>query len=400
VDIYLLLRHCLKQIVLASVENGESCILPSEQLEPVGFGADQDLIPYPSNSFPGYRMIQEYFILPEKYLFFDLNGWSRWHNRGDGKRFEIRFELSHLPFPAPRIRRDSFELGATPVINLFSHDADPIRLDHRQSEYIIRPAGGTGDNYQTYAVKHVTGFIQGTAQERGYRPFEMFARGSGETPTYHTKIRHSPVHNRLDFYLSVAYPPGGGAPQPETLSLKLQCTNGLLPEALQIGDIRFPTSSTPEFVEFRNIRPPTSSILPSLGQNLLWQFVSHLNLNYLSLTRAENLKAVLDLYNFEENRDRPAFLGNQKRIAGIENVQSRSSDRLVDGVIMRGRQIQVDARQDHFAGEGDLYLFGTVLDHFMGSYASMNTFTQLIVKEVLKGEVYQWAARIGDHPLT
>ena len=312
-DIYFLLKHALKRMVMVPADNGESCILNPEHLKSVGFGADDNLIPYPSNSFPGYRIIQEYFILPEKFLFLDIQGWSRWHNRGEGNRFEVRFELDRLSISPPRIRRDSFELGATPVVNLFGHDADPIRLDHHQSEYVIRPAGCTGDNYQVYALKKVTGFIQGTAQERRYTPFEMFAQGSDPTPTYHTKIRQSPVHNRFDFYLSVAYPAGGATPPPETLSMKLECTNGLLPEGLQTGDICFPTSSTPEFVEFKNIRPPTSSILPSLGNNLLWQLVSHLNLNYQSLTKAENLKAILDLYNFEESRDRPTFFSQSKK---------------------------------------------------------------------------------------
>ncbi len=398
-DIYLLLRHCLNRIVLRPLDKGTECILSADQLAPVGFGSREDLIPYPSQSLPGYRILQEYFILPEKFLFLDLKGWSRWIDRGAGNRFEIRFELTKLPFTPPRVRRDRFELCATPVINLFSHDADPIRLDHRQSEYLVRPAGSDGENFQVYNVDKVTGFVQGTARERTYIPFEMFAPNPDAAPVYHVKIRRSPVHHRFDFYLSVAYRSGAGTPPPETLSMQLQCTNGLLPEGLQVGDIRHPTSSTPEFVDFKNIRPPTSTILPPLGRNLLWRLVSHLNLNFQSLAKDTNLKSLLELYNFEENRDRPTFLANQKRIAGIVSVQSRPANRLMDRLIMRGREIRIEARQDHFAGEGDLYLFGTVLDHFLGAWASMNTFTQLFVKEMLKGEVYQWPARIGDHTL-
>jgi type VI secretion system protein ImpG len=398
-DIYLLLRHYLNKIVIRASDTGVPFTLPPEHLTPAGFDNREDLVPYPSQSYPGYRILQEYFILPEKFLFLDLNGLAQWTNRGRGSGFEIRFELNKMPFAAPRVRKDSFELSATPVINLFDQDADPIRLDHRQSDYLIRPAGNNGYNFQVYSVENVTGFVQGTAQERKYVPFEMFAPNQETSPAYHVKIRQSPVHSRFDFYLSVAYPPGIGTPPPETLSIQLQCTNGLLPEGLQAGDICHPTSSTPEFVDFKNIRPPTSSIYPPLGRNLLWKLVSHLSLNYQSLAKIDNLRAIFELYNFEENRDRPTFLANQKRIAGIEAVETRSTNRLVDRVIMRGREIQLKMRQDHFAGEGDLYLFGTILDHFLGSYASLNTFTQLIVKEVLKGEVYQWPARIGDHPL-
>ncbi len=399
-DIYLLLRNYLKQIVLNPLDGtAQACILAPTDLQPVGFGLDEDVIPYPPQSFPGYRIIQEYFILPEKYLFLDLTGWPKWKNRGTGNRFEIRFELKQLPFAPPRVRKSSFELGATPVINLFAHDAEPIRLDHHQSQYAVRPAGSDGRNYQVYSVQNVTGFIQGTARERTYSPFEAFSPEAEGTPTYHVKIRQSPIQQRFDFYLSVAYPAAEGTPAPETLSMQLTCTNGLLCEGLRIGDICHPTSSTPEFVDFKNIRPPTASILPPLGGNMLWKLISNLCLNYQSLSKPDNLRALLGLYNFEENRDRSAYLANQKRIAGIQDIHTQATNRLVDRVIMRGRDIRIDANQDHFAGEGDLYLFGSILDHFLGSYASMNTFIRLIVKEVLKGEVYQWPARIGDQQL-
>ncbi|MBR9982821.1 MAG: type VI secretion system baseplate subunit TssF [Desulfatitalea sp.] len=398
-DIYLLLQRHLRRIVLTPTEGNSVCVLPPEQLRPVGFGSDDALISYPSQSFPGYRILQEYFLLPEKFLFLDLNGWDQWHNRGDGDRFEIRFELSTPPFAPPRVRRDHFALAATPAINLFPHDANPIRLDHHKSEYRVHPSGGERGHYQVHTVTQVTGFVQGTARERAYAPFELFSPNPEAAPTYHLRIQQSPVRQSADFHLSVAYPPGTGSPPPETLSIQLLCTNGQLPEGLQRGDIRHPTSNTPEFVDFTNLRPPTASILALPGRNLHWKLLSHLVLNYRSLADVENLQALLGLYNFEENRDRAAFLANQKRISGIQAVRATPADRLVQRVVLRGRDIGLEVRQDHFAGPGDLFLFGSVLDHFFSLYASMNTYTRLSVKEVLKGEVYRWTARIGDHPL-
>ncbi|MBT8341749.1 MAG: type VI secretion system baseplate subunit TssF [Desulfatitalea sp.] len=398
-DIYLLLLRYLDHIVLTSPAGGEACRLTGDHLKPVGFADDENLIPYPGQSFPGYRIIQEYFLLPEKFLFLDLTGIDKWRRRPESSQLEIRFVLKTLPFAPPRVRTHNFALAATPAINLFSHDADPIRLDHMKSEYFIRPSGGNDRHFQVYDVQNVTGFLQGTAQERNYAPFELFSPDPEADPTYHVNIRQSPVRQGYDFFLSVAYPPGSGSPPPETLSIALQCTNGSLPEGLQVGDIAFATSTTPEFIEFKNLRPPTATVVPAPGKNLHWRLLSHLCLNYRTLADVENLQALLNLYNFEENRDRPAFLANQKRIAGIQKVETKTSDRLVDRVIMRGRDIHMQVRQDHYAGLGDLFLFGSVLDHFLGLYASMNTFTRLTIKEVLKGEVYQWPARIGEHPL-
>jgi len=119
-------------------------------------------------------------------------------------------------------------------------------------------------------------------------------------------------------------------------------------------------------------------------------------LNYVSLAKADNLRALLKLYVFPETRDRTSLVANEKRIAGIERVEAKESNRLVSGIMMRGREISLRLRQDHFGSLGDLFLFGSVLDYFLGVYASMNTYTRLQVEEVQTGDRYQWPARVGD----
>ena len=396
-DLYLLMRQYLREIILRPLDGGgEAAMLTPDSLKPVGFCDGENLLPYPGNAFPGYRILQEYFMLPEKYLFLDLDGWDRWQRRGEGSRFEISFVFDQLPFAPNNIRKGDITLGATPVINIFPYEADPIRLDHRKTEYRVRPAGANDAHYQVYAVDKVIGFAQGSARETVYAPFEIFTPDPEADPVYHTRIKTSPVRSGFDMFLSVVYPPGADPPVLVTLSILLQCTNAYLPEGIRMGDICLPTGSTPEYVDFKNLRPPTSNILPPLGTNLLWRLLSHLSLNYTSLATAENLKAVLDLYNFEESRDRPAFLANQKRINGIEKINSSASDRLVSGTMMRGLEVHLEARQDHFAGAGDLFLFGSIIDYFLGCYASLNTYTRFSVKERLKGDIYQWPARVGD----
>jgi type VI secretion system protein ImpG len=368
-DLYLLLRRYLTRILISAEGNDSMVALTPESLKPVGFGPDEGIIPYPGHSFPGYRSIQEYFMLPEKFLFLDLVGWDQWQDRGKNHRFEIRFELNQIPADSLSIKAGDFVLGATPVINIFPYDAEPIRLDHRRTEYRVSPSGKKDAHYQVYAVENVSGFVQGTAEERVYTPFELY----NSDPN--------------------------GAPVAETLSIELLCTNGFLPEEIRTGDIAVPTSSTPEQVAFKNLRPPTSNILPPLGTDLLWRLISHLSLNYASLSNTENLQKLLNLYLFKDPRKPEAFLANQKRVAGIQSVDSGGSDRLVSGIMMRGRNLGLEARHDHFASPGDLFLFGSILDHFLGCYASINTFTRLTLREVITGETYQWPARLGDHPL-
>jgi type VI secretion system protein ImpG len=396
-DLWLLLCRHVARVTL-SAEGGKPCVLGKDAVSPGGFGDDEGMIPYPPHAWPGFRLLQEYFVAPERFLFVDLSGFDRWTERGEGTRFEVSFELDELPFAAPRVRRESFMLFVAPAINLFPFPADPILLDHRQSEYMVRPSG-TPEHYQVYSIDQVSGFVQGTAEERRYVPFELFNPDPDSAPAWHVSRRNSPVRPGFDAWLSVAYPPKGAPPQPETLSLRLTCTNGSLAEKLRAGDISRPTAESPEFADFRNLRPPTPCVHPPLGGGTLWRLVSHMSLNHLTWARAENLQALLGTYLFPEGRDRSSTLANRKRIAGIERVEASAVDRLVSGIMMRGQEVRVSLRQDNFAGPGDLYLFGSVLDRFLACASALNSFTVLVVRESAKGESHRWPARLGNHPL-
>jgi len=398
-DLYLILRRHLRGIVLSPVGKGASASLEPECLVPVGFSDNEPLLPYPHRSFSGYRILQEFFLAPEKFLFLDLNGLERWEKRGEGNRFEIRFELGDLTGSPPKVRKESFALHATPAVNLFSHEADPILLDHRQSAWLVRPAGGNTSHFQVYSVDRVAGFVQGTARERQYAPFEAFNTDLRDVASYHTTLRASPAGNGQDVYIEVAYPPQAGTPVTETLSIRLTCTNGSFADSLKAGDIRMATADSPEYADFTNLTQPTAGVAPALGGKTLWRLVSHLGLNYQSLGRKENLKAILDLYMLAEGRDRAVTQANRKRIDGIQDVETASADRIVSGTPIRGQEFILSLRQDHYAGPGDLFLFGCVLDHFLGCYASINHFTRTTVREVMKGDVYRWPARIGNRPL-
>lgn len=399
-NIYYLLNNHLESVKLSGEGAGSAVrVLGPESVTPVGFGDDEGMIPYPSQSFTGYRILQEFFILPQKFLFVDVGGFDKWTRRGAGSRFKMVFELKGLPFPPPRITADNFVLFAAPAVNVFPHEADPIVLDHRRNEYRVRAGGGAKAPYQVYSVDRVVGYQQGSVRPRNYQKFEMFQMESSNQPVYHVSFKRSPVGNAIDAMLSFTYPPGSDEPVPETLSIQLSCTNGDMAERLQIGDVSRSTSTSPELLEFRNIRPPTASVLPPLDKTLLWRLLSLYSLNYLPIAEANNLKSLLRLYIFAESRDQSTTYANNRRVEGVSGLEVKAEDRLVAGYMMRGQSLTLRIKSDHFASDGDLYLFGTVLHNFFSSYASLNSFTRFRVEEVLKGDVYSWPEKIGDRPL-
>jgi type VI secretion system protein ImpG len=389
-ELFQLLNLHLGRIVLTPADGGVPVALPLDCLKPAG--EDEELLPYPSNVFPGYQWLQEYFNSPEKFLAFDLDLRAYLPQLGDGTHFTISFILDSLPSGPPRISPGSFTLNTVMAINLFPHDADPISLDHRSGSYLIRPAGQDSAHCQVYSVDQVTGYTRATAEERDYLPFDLFD-DSGSEPIYQTLSVKS--HNGYDVYLEVAYPGEMPLPDTETLSIALTCTNGSLPENLHIGDITEPLTALPDFITARNITPVTPGQPPPLDPGLLQKLISHLCMNHLSLESVEHLTTLLKLYASLHNSG-TAATANLKRIAGIVALEVTAGEQMVQGIPMRGREIRIKVRQDHFAGAGDMYLFGCMLDRFLGGYSATNTYTRLSLNETTRGVIYRWPMRLGN----
>ncbi len=398
-SIYSLILHHTRAITVSSSRGGTPLMLPKTAIAKVGFDADQALFPYPAQAFAGYRILQEYFLLPQKFLFFDLNGLEQWQNRGQAARFTVSFELGDLPPELPPVKKDNFLLHVCPASNLFPHEAEPISVDHRQPEYQVKASGGSSGHFQVHSVQKVTGIAPGTVRKREFAPFELFSAKDQTVPVYSISTRQSPLTAEVRTHFSVSYPPAAGPPIPETLSIEILCTNGSLPDHLRLGDISQPTANSPGLCSFANILAPTGQLQPPLDKEMLWRLVSHLSVNLQSLADVDNLRTMLRLYVFADEQDRTTVAANEKRIAGIESVTVVAEDRLLSGAIVRGQRITLAVAASHFASRGDLFLFGNILDTFLGSYASINSYTRFQIKDTESGEILEWPLRIGDRPL-
>ncbi|WP_028215060.1 type VI secretion system baseplate subunit TssF [Paraburkholderia mimosarum] len=389
----LLMNHVVR--VRISSGNGERLSLGAKCLRMSGF--DHDLLPYPTQAFSGYRTIQEFFTQPEKFLFVDIAGLQRWTANAKGTSFSVVMTLDSLPEWLPEIGNESFMLNVVPAINVFSHAADPIAHNHRATEYRVVPEGRDRRHHQVYSVDQVLGYQQGQGRERVYQTFGMFRHdGRGAQLTYRTSVRSANVERGSEVYLSLNYPPSD-TPLPETLSIRITCTNRALPESLKLGDISQPTSTSPDQMTFSNIRAVTPAQDPPAGEELLWCLVSHVSLNLLPLADAENLRKLLGLYVFSGCQGQVA--ANRRRIEGILELSVTRETRLVGrGGIQRGQLVRVRCREDHYTGLGDLYLFGCVLERFLGDYAGINSYTRVELEGAQSGTVFKWPQRLGRQP--
>lgn len=396
------LRRYGTHVELRNPANQRSMRLAHETIAPVGFSRDQGILPYPSHSFLGYRLLQEYFTCPAKFYFLDFTGLEKLANLELSDRFEIIVPFSRRPEDTLRVERDSLRLFCTPIVNLFKHSADGIRVDHTRTQYRVRPTtvGGPPDHFEAYSVDKVVGLVQGEAERRVYPPlhsFEHVGRTGQDAIFYQARLLDAVVGDGTDTYVSfVTANEDFVRPPTETISIDLTCTNRNLASRLKVGDVSVATTSSPEMAKFRNITPITRSLRPPLGKGLHWRLISHLSLNYLSLMSIDALRGILELYNYQALYDRQAARENILRLEGLVSIEAKPIERLHRGAPIRGMGVRIEMNETSFAGEGDMYIFASVLNEFFALYASINAMTELTVHGVKFGEIYKWPARLGE----
>ncbi|HBN9879261.1 TPA: type VI secretion system baseplate subunit TssF [Pseudomonas aeruginosa] len=390
--------------------NGSVRRIRPDQLTFPGFSPEEALLPYPQNVFDGYRILQEYFVFPQRFHFFSLTGLrSVWpSNKTDCVRLEFHFSR---PMPMDtRISREDFSLYCTPAVNLFPHGAEPISLDGRSIDQRLSPAGRRPDAYEIFSVDEVNGWEQTAEGRRGrrLRDFHSFEslqheieHDQGRTSLYY-RTRIEQAHGMDGIVHRIAFVRGDDVNyigQNETVSVSLTCTNRELPTALGIGDVCLGSESTSTFYTFRNISVPTRPHRPILDGELQWTLISNLSLNYLSLLSIEPLKAVIRAYDFAALHDLRHARASRKRLDAIQDARTAPVDRFMRGLPVRGMQTCLRLDQSGFLCEGDLFLFCTVLSHFFALYASINSFHILEAVNTRNNETYSWPMKIGSQPL-
>lgn len=386
--------------------------LPSKNVSQVGFKEEEKILPYSENTFPGYRYILEYFSIPEKYQFIDITGLKMIYTPENIECFlntatniKLVFHYNRALESHIKPSKDNIKLYCTPVVNIFEHEAKPIWLDHKKTEYRIIPESADASHYEIYQILKVEGRGRVERSLREYKRFESFEHArnidADKAHIYYKEQLRSSVYARgLDSYLSfVSHQEQHKLPDVETVSIALLATNRDLPLQLNVGDINVNTSSTPEFVTFSNITQVTPAFSPPLDQGVHWRLISNMSLNYTSLVNPDALRIILSTYDLRSYYDRQHARASQQRLEGIEQLKSEGCDYLFNGRPIRGLKTTMYLRESKFASEGDMYIFASVLNEFLSLYCSINSFHWLNVYGIEQGEYYQWQPRLGQQPL-
>ena len=400
-------NNSLGVVVSGDADKGERLVLDRSSIRPVGFERDEALVESPPRSFPGYELLTEYFVFPQKFLFFDVTGLSPEARRrfGSDRTLHIDICLDRLVESLERyVTPQTLQLGCCPIINLFRQRAESMLLTQHQSEYRVVPDARRPRAYEVHSIDQVSAMSPGNDRvefSSFYASTHHRAGNGDDSRFWHASRRPAEAgspEDRTEVFLSLVDTEFSPRVESEwTLDVMTTCLN---PQQLPFGggQPRFQLDGGGPLQKIACLTAPTKTCRPTRTSGDLWRLISHLTLNHLSVVSpdgsADPLREILKLYDVANSKE------TQNLIAGLLSVRARRTVGRPGGPVTagvcRGLEVTLHVDEGRFRGSG-LYLFGAILERFLGMYSSMNSFTRTVITTNQRdGTLCEWPARAGE----
>jgi type VI secretion system protein ImpG len=364
--------------------------------------SDNSILPYSKQTFSGFKLLQEYFSFKEKFFFVQISGLEEFKSSGQSNPFEIKIDFNRKMPKEKWPTGKNILLHCTPIVNLFSILTEEVIVNQRLPEYYIVPDIDRRKSREIYSVDKVSGISENKIEQYKYIPISSQDILDTNDPDYNYKrffsiFRRSQISDVTETYIRLFGPSMEEDDFPkETLSIEATLSNGFLPAAyLEVGSIREPINF-PAGIEAANITIPTEVLEGPDKNNYLWSLMAHLSVSYTSLSDVDTLKSIMNLYNWFKVHNHP----NKKRIDGIKKIHKpKIISKIKNQSIIRGIEFHIEVDPKEFEhGEGDINLFGTILNKFLSQYVTINSFIQLKITESVTSKEYQWEPILGKIP--
>ena len=383
----------------------------------VGIADDEGLLPRLRPAFEGYRLLREYFLMPERFHFARLGGLRPAVEAAGEQTLDIIIVLERGTPAIADLRRKDFGLFVVPIVNLFERECDLVDLDRRTSAHVVhadrtRPRdfeifrllrvedadteGAEARVVSLYSAEHAAGGRHVYTVER--RP-----RRPGEDELRRGQTRTSYLGD--DVFISVARRHGEAGAQLRRIDVRALCTNRDLAILDDVPRLTPDGGDPIARIELASaLRPPRPSLPASLGagaageaaSDIAWRWIAQLSLNHLSLAEegkaAEPLRAVVELY---ADRGDPALA---RHVRAVRRVSSRPViERLaLAGPICfaHGTEIGLDIDDAVLAG-GSTLLLSALLAQLFTRYAAINSFVRTKARLMRHNQEVTWPSSPG-----
>lgn len=366
----------------------------------IGIKDSEAMLPRVRAAFEGYRLLREYFLMPERFYYARLAGLLPVVSECEDCALECVLLLNEARPALSDIDTDDLQLFTTPLVNLFEKECNIVELDPRTHSHVVHADRTRLRDFEIYRLLRVED-ADSDGPEARVQPLYSASQNRGGGYVYATERRpRRPGEDEIrrgqartgypgdDFFVSVSRMPNATTqPTLKRLDIRALCTNRDLcvlddtpTLTMESGD---PVGEIRLLQAFQRPRPSLSLRAPqSIGaeaqmDDIAWRLIAQLSLNYLSLAEegkdAEPLRAMLDLY---ADRGDPRLARHVKSITAISSkpVVERLG---ISGPICFGHGIDITLHIDDsiLVGNSSL-LLSALLSKLFARHASINSFVR------------------------
>lgn len=366
--------------------------LKHSAISSVGFNHEEGLLAQDPRIAPIHSLLQDYFFFPQKYFFLDISlPYNFKASSNSIFSIEIVFNRTHLNDHLEKltsiIDNSFFRLNCTPAINLFSQRAEPILLNEGTAEYPVIPNIRREKQIDIWAINNV--FLHKIDDaEKTILPIQPLfgidhSRIEGNAGIYWQSLQRETMDVAgTEYKVFIAFANRSNEPvisNSDMVTLNLTCTNQSIPCEMKNGhpDGDFDSDLPLADLKITALSRPTRPVLPPDKSSRRWRLISQLALNHMLLSGSQGVQVLRDtlmLYNFEE---RPSVNRIINMIHDL-NVQPITTRLIANDpqTLARGLALTITFTNDALH-EPEYFLLCCFLDHFLGLYAPVNSFTRL-----------------------
>jgi type VI secretion system protein ImpG len=385
----------------------------------VGFEEEDALLPSGDRTFEGYRLLHEFFAFPQRFMFIELCELAPMLGEAATDTIEIVLLFDRVePRLEGVVQAANLALFCTPAINLFPRTGDRVQLDPNNYEHHLVPDRMRPNDFEVHSITKVLGYGDPGSEGGEFSPMyaPSRARGEGRQDMSYTvrrrarQLKSDALERAQDprapyisseLYLSLVDGDHGQfRPSMRQLGVSTLCTNRALSLLLSPrgGHIEFEDHSGAPVEVVRCVAGPTPPRASPAFGDVSWGLLSHLGMDFATLLRrpgegAAALRHLLSLYSSLAARDHYA------QIDGIVDFTTKAVVRPLPfpGPMTFGRGLEVTVTCDEGAFVGSSsFLLGSVLNRFFAKYASINSFTETVLRSQQRGEVMRWPIVAGQ----
>jgi type VI secretion system protein ImpG len=370
---------------------------------PVGFSTDEALLPTTRRQDDSLRLLAEYMAFPEKFEFFDIDLQPVLAQCPSGARRVVLHVImpdlhqTSMPHLLRALPATALRLGCTPIVNMFSRTAEPIRVTKGRTTYRLALPRTKEAESTVYSIDTMKLLRNGN---EGRTAIDMaWSLGQKRVMEDHYWL-FKLADTTAGTETTVSFVDGRRRPLDAcegTVEAQLTCTNGNHPAALSFGRAGgdLVGDKVAAGYPIHMLRTPTAPI------ELADKPDSHFDvIAAISAANREpvqyHLPALLELLRMHA---RPNCDVTERQLTGIVALERRKVTGWLPhdygASLVYGYEIRLTIDEAAF-GERSIYAFAQVMDCLFGYYMLMKNFTRLIVQATGGKELVRCALRAGN----